>query len=74
MDFIVKLPKSTRGYDAMLVFMDRLTKMVRLVPTTKSTSAAEFAQMFVEHVVKLHGVPEHVVSERGPQFNSIFWA
>eukprot|EP00983_Pelagomonas_calceolata_P001983 66871-Pelagomonas_calceolata.AAC.1 len=74
MDFIVKLPNSTRGYDAILVFVDRLTKMVRLVPTTESTSAAEFPQMFVEHVVKLHGVPEHVVSDRGPQFNSIFWA
>eukprot|EP00983_Pelagomonas_calceolata_P035233 1102154-Pelagomonas_calceolata.AAC.1 len=48
--------------------------MVRLVPTTESTSAAEFAKMFVEHVVKLHGVSEHVVSDRGPQFNSIFWA
>eukprot|EP00983_Pelagomonas_calceolata_P021783 683290-Pelagomonas_calceolata.AAC.1 len=64
MDFIVKLPKSTLGYDAILVFVDRLTKMVWLVPTTESTSAAEFAQMFVEHVV----------SDRGPQFNSIFWA
>eukprot|EP00983_Pelagomonas_calceolata_P005763 189605-Pelagomonas_calceolata.AAC.1 len=51
-----------------------LTEMVRPVPTTESTSAAEFSQIFVEHVVKLHGVPEHVVSDRGSQFNSIFWA
>jgi IS30 family transposase len=74
MDFVVKLPKTARGHDAILVLVDRLTKMVHLVPTTESTSATEFAQMFVEHVVKLHGVPESVVSDRGPQFNSIFWA
>ena len=54
--------------------VDRLTKMVHLVPCTESTSAAEFAQLFVEHVVKLHGVPESVVSDRGPQFNNKSWA
>eukprot|EP00983_Pelagomonas_calceolata_P062829 1147447-Pelagomonas_calceolata.AAC.13 len=74
MNLIMKLPRSARGYDAILVFVDRLTKMVRLVPSTESTGAAEFAQMFVEHVVRLHGVPEHVESDRGAQFNGVFLA
>ena len=72
-DFVVKLPLTHRGHDTILVCVDRLSKMVHLVPTVESTSAAEFARLFVENVVKLHGVPESIISDRGPQFASVFW-
>ncbi|KAJ9506933.1 hypothetical protein QJQ45_016510 [Haematococcus lacustris] len=74
MDFIVKLPKSgERGYDSILVFVDRLSKMVHLVPTRESISAFDMATHFFHEVVRLHGMPASVITDRGPHFNSHFW-
>jgi hypothetical protein len=72
-DMIVKLPRTACGYDSILVFVDRLTKMVHLVPTTESLDAEGFAKLFLMHVVRAHGMPREVVSDRGPQFNNKFW-
>ena len=73
MDFIVKLPKTAAGHDSILVFVDRLTKMVHLVPTTEALDARGFAVLFVNNVVRLHGLPATLISDRGPQFNNKFW-
>ncbi|KAJ9521151.1 hypothetical protein QJQ45_022858 [Haematococcus lacustris] len=75
MDLIVKLPASGRNkYDSILVFVDRLTKMVHLVKTWESMTATQYAKLFLEHVFRLHGMPRSVVSDRGPQFHNKFWA
>ncbi|KAJ9511709.1 hypothetical protein QJQ45_018011 [Haematococcus lacustris] len=75
MDLIVKLPASgPNKYDSILVFVDRLTKMVHLVKTWESMSATQYAKLFLEHVFRLHGMPRSVVSDRGPQFHNKFWA
>jgi Integrase core domain. len=66
-DFIVKLPLA-QGYDAILVVVDRLTKMAHFVATTEKTSAVGLARLFRDHVWKLHGLPESIISDRGPQF------
>ena len=66
-DFITKLPLA-QGYDAILVVCDRLTKMVHFVPTTEKTSAEGLARLFRDHVWKLHGLPESIISDRGAQF------
>ena len=66
-DFITKLPLA-QGYDAILVVCDRLTKMVHFIPTTDKTSAEELARLFRDHVWKLHGLPESIISDRGVQF------
>ena len=71
-DFIVELPPSN-GFDSVLVFVDRFTKMVHFAPCTKSTDAPGFARIFLDHVVKLHGLPESLVSDRGSVFTSRFW-
>ena len=63
-DFIVKLPLS-RGYDSILVVCDRLTKMAHFIPTTEKTSAEGLAVLFRDHVWKLHGLPESIISDRG---------
>ena len=68
-DFIVKLPKSS-GYDAILVVVDRFTKMVHLVPTTEELSALGLAKLYRDHVWKIHGLPNSIISDRGPQFAS----
>lgn len=73
MDFIVGLPCSKLGNDSVMVVIDRLSKMVHLIPTTSSVTAAEVARLFVENVVKLHGLPKSIVSDRDKNFTSIFW-
>jgi len=71
-DFVTDLPLS-KGYDSLFVVVDRLTKMCHLAPCNKSTSAPEFAQMFLHHVIRLHGIPDSIVSDRGSIFTSQFW-
>jgi len=74
MDLIVKLPTTADGHDSILVFVDRLSKIVHLVPTTESLNARSFAALFVNNVVRLHGLPATLISDRGPQFNNNVWA
>lgn len=74
LDFVVALPRTEGGYDAMLVMVDRLTKMVHIAPCTSSCTAEQTARLFFDNVVRLHGVPKSVVSDRGTQFASKFWA
>jgi len=66
-DFITRLPLA-QGYDSILVVVDRLTKMVYFIPTTERTSAKGLARLSRDNVWKLHGLPESIISDRGPQF------
>ncbi|CCO34604.1 Retrotransposable element Tf2 155 kDa protein type 1 [Rhizoctonia solani AG-1 IB] len=70
-DFIVKLPKC-RGNDSILVVVDHFSKMVHFIPCKETATAEDVAQLFLEHVWKLHGTPKQTVSDRGPTFNSKF--
>src|SRR5271169_2990284 len=71
-DLVVDLPVSN-GYDSILVFVDRFTKMCHLVPCNKTTTSPEFAKLFLDYVVRLHGIPDSIVSDRGSIFTSQFW-
>lgn len=71
-DFIVHLPKTTTGYHAICVFVDRLTKMVHLCPTTDNCDGVETAELFIKHVWKYHGTPSTIVSDRGSVFTGTF--
>jgi len=66
-DFITKLPLA-QGYNSILVVVDRLTKMVHFIPTMEKTSAEGLARLFRDNMWKLHGLPESIISDRGPQF------
>ena len=66
-DFITKLPMS-KGHDSILVVCDRFSKISHFVVTTGKTTAEELARLFRDYVWKLHGLPESVISDRGPQF------
>jgi len=66
-DFITKLPV-VAGKDAILVVCDQPSKMTHFVATTEGTSVEGLARLFRDNVWKLHGLPESVVSDRGPQF------
>jgi hypothetical protein len=74
MDMITELPCTEEGYDAIMVFVDRLTKMVHFVPCKKTLDSKGFCQMFMDHIVRLHGWPKRVVSDRGSIFTSHFTA
>ncbi|KAH0611537.1 uncharacterized protein H6S33_010802 [Morchella sextelata] len=72
MDFVTDLPESD-GYNAILVVVDRLTKMRHFIPTTKEADSKEVARLYIDNVWKLHGLPETMVSDRGTQFVAEFW-
>ena len=73
MDFIVGLPRSQKGNDSIQVIVDRLTKIAHFVPVKTKTNAEKLADLYVEHILRLHGAPSSIVSDRGPQFMSRFW-
>jgi hypothetical protein len=73
MDFVVQLPLTGHGHDAILVFVDKLTKMAHFVATKTTCDSAEAAQLFLTHVFRLHGLPIQMLHDRGPQFMSNFW-
>lgn len=72
MDFVTRLP-SSRGKDAILVVVDRLSKMKHYIACNTTTSSEELAGLFIDNVWKLHGLPASIVSDRGTQFTSHFW-
>ena len=73
MDFILGLPTTTKGHNAIVVFVDRLTKMVHLRPCKKAINAEETAQLMFDAVVRLHGLPKTIVSDRDPKFTGAFF-
>ena len=72
MDFVVGLPWSN-GCDAIWVVADRLTKQRHLVPCRGDVDAKDLADLFLQWVFRLHGLPETITSDRGTQFASHFW-
>ena len=72
MDLITDLPPTERGFDTIVVFVDRLSKMVHLAPCTKSVTATDLVHLFENNVWRLHGIPSNIVTDRDVRFAS-FW-
>jgi len=73
MDLITHLLKTRSGYDAIIVFVDRLSKMVHFQPMTTTATAPDIAKLFFGTIFRLHGMPSIIVSDRNPRFTSLFW-
>ncbi|KAL9418916.1 hypothetical protein AB3S75_036800 [Citrus x aurantiifolia] len=72
MDFITELPLSC-GYSAILVVVDRLTKLAHFSPLPSNFTTHKTTELFVDIVVKIHGFPSSIISDRDPVFLSQFW-
>jgi len=65
MDFIVGLPKTTRGFDSIWVIIDRLTKSAHFLPVKATYTTTTYAKIYFDCILCLHGVPKTIVSDRG---------
>lgn len=72
MDFVSGIPES-KEFNAILVIVDRLTKMRQLIPCDTSADAERTAQLDLQTIWKLRGLPTHITSDRRTQFISKFW-
>jgi ribonuclease HI len=73
MDFIVGLPRSRRGNNSVWVIVDRLTKVAHFIAVKDDVRAEKLADLYVENILRLHGAPTSLVSDRDPKFMSKFW-
>lgn len=73
MDFVTGLPRTSGGYDSIWIVVDRLTKSAHFLPVKTTYGAAQYARVYVDEIVRLHGIPISIVSDRGAQFTSRFW-
>ena len=73
MEFVVGLPKTLGKFDFIWVIVDRLTKCALFIPVKVTYNAEKLAKLYISEVVRLHGIPLSIISNRGTQFTSKFW-
>ena len=73
MHFVTHLPRISRGHDAVWVIVDRLTKLTHFLAVRMIFTLEEFCKLYMREIVRLHGVPVSIVSDRDPRFTTNFW-
>lgn len=73
MDFVVGLPTTPRGCNAIWVIVDCLTKSAHFVPVKTTYSLSKYATLYIAEIVRLHGTPVSIMLDRDPRFVSKFW-
>ena len=73
MDFMTGLPRTLGGNNAIWVIVDRLTKSTHVLPMKVNFSMDRLASLYVKEIVRMHGLPVSIISDRDPHFTSRFW-
>ena len=73
MDFVVGLPLIGRKHDSVWVVMDRLTKSTHFIPVRTDYSLNKLVELYIKEIVRLHGIPISIISDRDQRFTSRFW-
>ena len=73
MDFVVGLPRTASGNDMIWVIVDRLTKSAHFIAIKATFSVERLAEIYISQIVRLHGVPKSIISDRDGRFTSRFW-
>ena len=74
MDFVTGLPRTWRQHNAIWVIVDKLTKSAHFLPVSNDDPLDKLAKLYVEEIVRLHGVPISIASDQDPRFTSRFWS
>jgi hypothetical protein len=72
MDFITKMPRTNKQHDAIMVVVDKLTKVAHFVPIKLTHKAFNIVDVYIREIARLHGIPKTIVSDRDPKFTSNF--
>ena len=70
MDFIIGLTRSQRQHDSIWLIVDGMTKSTHFLPVKTTYSAEDYAKLYLQEVVRLHGVPISIISDRGDEFTA----
>jgi hypothetical protein len=73
MDFIVGLPRTSQGYNLIWVNVDRLIKLAHFIPVATTYMVRQYAELYISHIVRYHGIPKTIISDRGSIFVAQFW-
>jgi transposase InsO family protein len=73
MDFIVGLPNTSQRHDSIWVIVDRLTRTAHFLPVHTTYNAKKYAEIYLDQIMRLHGIPKTIISDRGAQFVAHFW-
>ena len=73
MDFVVGLPLTRRKHDSIWVVVDRLIKSAHFLLVRTDYSLNKLAKLYIKEIVRLHGIPISIISDRDPRFTSRFW-
>ena len=73
MDFVTHFPRTSRKHDEMWVIVDLLTKSTHFLVVQMTFTLEEFYRLYIREIVRLHGVPVFIVTNRDPKFMAHFW-